>query len=997
VNLKLYDKLINLSMETKNDKIKIIRLIQQLNNMPIPGLSVKTHSPKDWKKRFSQTRSRKSQFGQRPLYSGRRPKRKFPLNKIFKLGLTLLVLLIAFGGLTSLFVLGWVAKDLPNPNKIIDRSIALSTKIYDRTGETLLYDIHGAEKRSFVELSEIPDSLKNATLTAEDRKFYEHGGISFTGIIRSVIKNVLTGSKTGGSTLTQQLVKNAILSPEKKYIRKIKEVILSYQIEKRFSKDEILQMYFNEIPYGSVAYGAEAASQTYFGKSVKNITLAEAAVLAALPQSPTYYSNNLDKLIDRQQWILDSMVELGYITEGEADQAKGEKVEFKKRAENIIAPHFVMYVKEYLTNRYGETVVEQGGLKVVTTLDLYKQEIAEEVVTQTVETNVKNWQANNAALVALDPKTGQILAMVGSKDYFGDPAPEGCAPGKDCVFDPQVNASLSSRQPGSSFKPIVYAAAFKKGYTPETVLYDVVTKFQNYDLKDYEPKNYDLKEHGPVTIRQALAGSLNIPAVKTIYLTGVDNVIDLAQSLGYTTLGERSRFGLSLVLGGGEVKLVEHTNAFAVFAREGEWHPTTAIMEVKDKDGQVLEEYKKTEKKVLETQVSRQINDILSDNDARAFIFGANNKLNLGSRPVAAKTGTTNDYHDAWTIGYTPSLAVGVWVGNNNNGEMKRGADGSVVAAPIWQGFMSRVLGDTPVEEFREPEPTTTDKPVLNGTIAAGVKVKIDKISGKLATNLTPESLVEEKTFREVHNILYYINKDDPQGATPPDRDSEQYKRWEEAVQRWATNNNIVSEEPPTEFDDVHTSADRPKITITQPSANQTISSREFSAKVSVSSPRNISRVEYYLDDQLMQTVRDFPFDLNVFIEDPAITSGFYPLKAMIYDEVDNYSSSQIDLNFQLPTAPVNFNWENPKNGQTLKTSQFPITIKASLTRPENIQKIDLYYNGGYINTARQFPGGNLSLQWLQAPEPSSGQLEAEITNANGYRYKSQGINIEIK
>ncbi|OGY47938.1 MAG: hypothetical protein A3J62_02945 [Candidatus Buchananbacteria bacterium RIFCSPHIGHO2_02_FULL_38_8] len=975
--------------------------------MPIPGLSVKTKSPQNWRRKSiipSRKRQRayqvRTSFSKRPIRFGG-PKRKINTGKLFKLVLVLIVIGIAFSGIASLFVLGWVAKDLPNPNKIIERSVALSTKIYDRTGETLLYDIHGTEKRTFIKLEEIPEYVKQATLVIEDKNFYKHGGISFTGIIRSVIKNVLTGSKAGGSTLTQQLVKNAILTSEKKYSRKIKEIILSYQIEKKFSKDEILQLYFNEIPYGSVAYGVEAAAQTYLGKSAREVTLAEAAILAALPQAPTYYSpygTHTDILFGRQQYILDLMAEEGFITKEEAAAAKKEEIEFKKQTENIIAPHFVMYVKEYLTEKYGDLTVEQGGLQVITTLDLYKQKIAEEVITEIAEQNTKNYNANNAALVALDPKTGQILAMVGSKDYLADPEPKGCKPGLDCTFDPQVNATLRPRQPGSSFKPVVYSAAFKKGYTPETVLYDVETKFLNYDGKNYEPKNYDLKEHGPVTIRKALQGSLNIPAVKTIYLTGVDQVIDMAEDLGYTTLKDRSRFGLSLVLGGGEVKLIEHTNAFAVFSREGEWHPTSAIMEIKDKDGNVLEKFEKKEKKVLETQIARQINSILSDNESRAFIFGANNYLNLGARPVGAKTGTTNDYRDAWTIGYTPSLAVGVWVGNNNNAEMKRGADGSVIAAPIWNAFMKRVLGDTPIEAFKEPELTKTDKPVLNGSIAEGIKVKIDKVSGKLATNLTPEHLIEERVYRQVHNILYYINKDDPQGNTPPDHNGEQYNRWEEAVQSWAEKNNYVSEEPPTEYDDVHTIANRPSIKITSPVANERITSRDFSAQVSVSTPQgSINRVEYYLNDRLVKAVTDSPFNLSVFIEDPNIKSGFYSLKAVVYNDTENTRTDEIELNFQLPELPATLTWTNPENNQTLDSSDFPLTITADLSNSSDIQRIDLYYSNNYINTARQFPGGKLIAQWLSAPAPGTYQLYAEVTNKSGYTYKSEEINIEVQ
>ncbi|MFA6255233.1 MAG: penicillin-binding protein [Patescibacteria group bacterium] len=971
--------------------------------MPIPGLSVRTKSPQDWRKKsYFRRHLPKRGFGKKPIFTGRR--KKLPANLV-KAGLTLGAFGIAFFGIVSIIMLAWIARDLPNPNRIIDRSIALSTKIYDRTGETLLYDVHGDEKRTFVSLTDIPESLKEATLTAEDRKFYEHGGISITGIIRSVIKNTLTGSKVGGSTLTQQLVKNAILSPEKKYTRKIKEVILSYQIEKKFSKDEILQMYFNEIPYGSVAYGAEAASQTYFGKGVKGLSLAETAILAALPQAPTYYSpygGHIDALFARQHWILDSMAELGYITEQEAELAKAEKVEFKKRSENMMAPHFVMYVKEYLTEKYGDLVVEQEGLQVITTLDLYKQKIAEEAVAEAIEKNVKNYNANNAALVALDPKNGQILAMVGSKDYFADPAPEGCTPGKDCVFDPQVNAVTSLRQPGSSFKPIVYTAAFKKGYTPTTILYDVVTKFLNYDGRDYEPKNYDLKEHGPVTMRQALQGSLNIPAVKTIYLTGVDNVIDLAEDLGYTSFRDRSRFGLSLVLGGGEVKLLEHTNAYATLAREGEWHPPVAILEVKDKDGNILEEYKNKEKKVLATQTARQINNVLTDNASRAFIFGESNYLTLGGRPVAAKTGTTNDYHDAWTLGYTPSLAVGVWVGNNNNSEMKRGADGSIVAAPIWHTFMQRVLGDTPAEGFKEPDAVQTDKPVLNGSIAEGVKVKIDKTTGLLATNLTPESQVEEKTFRQVHCILYYINKDDPQGNSAPDLNDPQYPRWEEAVQRWAKENNIVSENPPTEYDTTHTTADQPKIEIVAPDSNQTITSRDFKATVTTSAPRGVTRVEYYLNDQLLKNVTTSPFNLEVFLEDPGLRSGFYTLKAIAYDDVDNNKSDQIELNFQLKALPAVLDWVKPTDNQDIKTKDFPYPIKVNLNNSSNIQKIDLYYEttdgqANYINTVRQFSDSQLNTQWLSPPPAGTYKLYAEITNNDGYTYRGGEITVTVK
>ncbi len=950
--------------------------------MPIPQLKIKKIDNKNM--------PIKSYSGS---YFKKKKKFKLPFKVNFKSLVTVGLAGIAVLGVFSVILLAWAAASLPDPNRIIDRSVALSSKIYDRTGEHLLYDIHGTEKRTFVKLEDIPTNLKNATLTAEDREFYQHKGISFTGIIRSMIKNVLTGSKVGGSTLTQQLVKSAILSPEKTYTRKIKEAILSYQIEKRFSKDEILQMYFNEIPYGSVAYGAEAAAQTYFGKSVKDLNLSECTILAALPQAPTYYSpygSHTDSLFARQAWILDSMAELGYITKEDAQKAKEEEVVFKKKTESIYAPHFVMYIKEYLSEKYDEQTVDQGGLKIITTLDWDKQQAAEEAVQEYVEKNLKS-DATNAALLALDPKNGQILAMVGSRDYFNDD------------IDGQVNITISPRQPGSSFKPIVYAASFIKGYTPETILYDVNTVFINYDGKNYEPKNYNLKENGPVSIRKALAGSLNIPAVKAIYLTGVDNVLKLADDLGYTTFKDKSRFGLSLVLGGGEVKMIDHVAAYSVFATEGEYHPPVGILEVTDKDGNVLEKYEKSEKKVLDTQIARQVSSILSDNAARAFTFGEKNYLTLPNRPVAAKTGTTNDFHDAWTLGYTPNLVAGVWVGNADNREMKRGADGSVLAAPIWNKFMQGALKDMPVEEFTPYDPIETDKPVLNGSIAEGVKVKVDRISGKLATNLTPESLVEERTYRQVHSILYYIDKDDPRGDTPPDRSSLQFQRWEEAVLDWANRNNIISEEPPTEFDDTHSAADRPQVTITSPQPNQLITSRDFFATVSVSAPRGIKKVEYYLNHQLLKSVTEAPFSLQVTLADASITTGYYTFEAIAYDDLDNNNIAGIDLNFKLPQIQANFNWEGLSDGISLKQSDFPISLKAKLSSPEAVSKIDIFYQNeagqeNFINTARQFPDSEINLKWFNGPsETGTYYLFARITNDDGYTYKTSPLKINIQ
>lgn len=692
--------------------------------------------------------------------------------------IAILVIFGAFFSIIALSMIIWISRDLPNPNQLINREIAQSTKIFDRTGTHILYEIHGDQKRTLVTLKEIPLTAQQATIAVEDKNFYKHGGFSVWAMARTMITNVIYHRSAGGSTLTQQFIKNAVLSNEKTFTRKVKELILAQRIEKKFSKDEILQMYLNEIPYGSNAYGIEAASQKYFGKSIKDTTLAEQALLAALPQSPSRYSpygSNLTILLGRKDYILDLMAEQGYISDDARDVAKKQEIKFQKAETSITAPHFVMYIKTLLSEKYGETTVEQGGLKVFTTIDFDKQKIADETIKEKTKNYQEKYNANNAALVAIDPKNGQILAMVGSRDYFDD------------SISGQVNVTTSLRQPGSSMKPIVYASLFEKGYTPNTILYDVVTNFSTDPSNSYIPHNYNLLEYGPVSIRKALAGSLNIPAVKAIYLTGIKSVIELAQGLGYTSLNNPDNYGLSLVLGGGEVQLLEHTNAYSAFARDGQVSKITSILKVEDKDGKILEEYRDENKKALTSETARQINSILSDNSARSFIFGEKNSLTLGDRPVAVKTGTTNDYHDAWAIGYTPSLVTGVWVGNTDNKAMKRGSDGSVLAAPIWNNFMKNVLVGTPVENFKAPEDKKTGKDVIDGVLPSLGKIKIDNRTGAAASINTPEEFIAYKEVFDHHNILYYVDKSDPLGLKPnsPEQDP-QFSLWEDAVLKWA-------------------------------------------------------------------------------------------------------------------------------------------------------------------------------------------------------------------
>jgi len=936
-------------------------------------------SPQNWrrtKKKYFLNKSKKtsSAFGGRggvKQYSSGKNKHPLKINlpKIIFIGL-LALFIFSYAGFL------WLSHDLPDPNRLIERQVAQSTKIYDRTGETILYEIHGAEKRTMISLKDVPDNLKNATISIEDKDFYKHGGFSLWAIFRTLVTDVLFGKRAGGSTLTQQFIKNSILTNEKTITRKIKEIILAYRLEKKFSKDEILQMYFNEIPYGSTAYGVEAASQKYFGKSARDLNLAEAAVLAAIPQAPSRYSPygpNKDLLLARQKYILDLMVKYEYISKDQAEEAKNFTLIFKPQTDNITAPHFVMYVKEILADKYGEKTIEQDGLKIYTTLDLYKQKIAEEVINEKAVNNEKQYQATNAALISIDPKNGQVLAMVGSRDYFNDD------------IDGQVNVALQPRQPGSSFKPIVYTASFIKGYTPETVLYDVVTSFSTDPAKPYEPHNYDLKEHGPVTIRQALAGSLNIPAVKAIYLAGVNNVISLAQNLGYSTLNDKDRFGLSLVLGGGEVKLLEHANAFSAFAREGVKHPIAVILKVEDKDGKILEEFKNQDEKVLDADIARLTNSILSDNSARAYVFGENNSLTLGSRPVAAKTGTTNDYRDAWTIGYTPSIVTGVWVGNNNNKEMKRGADGSVVAAPIWHDYMNKILGDTPIEYFNPPDNKPTGKPILDGVIDPDIAVKIDKFSGLLANEFTPSSAIIEKQFKQTHCILYYINKDDPRGPAPTDPKSDpQFDLWENAVLEWAKKQGIINSAPPTEYDNVHRPEYNPVISIDSPGNNQTITNQLLSVTISATAPRGINRVEYYIDNYLFNSVASYPFGLNKSVG--FLSNGFHNLTVRACDDVDNCSEQKIEFNLTNNSRPkitkIGVALTQPLAGASIIKYDFPILLRAEVTNPEQIAGVIFYFKdaGG---KAQQIAKGQIINNTAQA-------LTTNILNPGQYKFYAE-------
>ena len=668
----------------------------------------------------------------------------------FKALSMLFLWLLVVGVISFLILFIYIELTIPAPESIAVRKVTESTKIYDKTGEVLLYDIHGEEKRTIIPWDQIPNSVKQATLASEDAEFYNHKGLDISGIIRALLKDIRDlDLSQGGSTITQQLVKKTLLGDEKTITRKLKEALLSIEVEKRFTKDEILWMYLNQIPYGSNAYGIESASKTYFGKTALELTANESAILASLIKAPSYYSpygNHTEDLTARKNALLKRMMALNFITTNEYEEALKEKVEFRSNIENIQAPHFVIMVKEYLENKYGQDAVESGGLKVITTLDADLQIIAEEIVSKYAKINKEKYKASNAALVAIDPKTGAVLSLVGSADYF------------DIENEGNFNVATAKRQPGSAFKPFAYAVAFQKGYPDFTVLFDTKTEFNpncspsaeqekdKYGLKCYNPRNYDGRFRGPVTMRQGLAQSLNIPSVKTLYLAGVSDTIDLAEKMGITTLQDRSRFGLSLVLGGAEVKPIDLVSAYGVFANDGVINQWYFVKKVESANGTTLEDTSPDPKRVLESQTARLISDVMSDNTARAPVFGYSSSLYFPGRSVAAKTGTTQENRDAWVIGYSPTISAGVWVGNNRQESMTQEGAGISAAGPMWHEFMVKSLGKFPKEEFIKPDIVSSSEPMLNGNHDGS----------------------------DPHSILYYVG-----------RNSDQFENWEWSVRKF--------------------------------------------------------------------------------------------------------------------------------------------------------------------------------------------------------------------
>ena len=688
-------------------------------------------------------------------------------------GVALLALLLfGLGG-----VVVWAALvPIPSISSFQDRQVSQSTQIYDRTGNILLYDVHGEEERTSVPIDQISPYIQHATIAIEDQSFYTNAGVDPYSIIRALLADFTSASYAqGASTITQQVVKNALLTQDKTLTRKIEEIILALRLTRAYPKNDILAAYLNETPYGGPIYGVEAASEYFFGVNASQVDLAQAAYLAALPQAPTYYSpygDNKAALDARKNLVLQKMLQQGYITQDEYTQAVAEQVQFiTENNTGIKAPHFVFYIEEYLEQKYGVDAVQNGGLKVVTTLDYDLQSYAEQTVAADSAQRLQDFNDSNTAVVAVDPKTGQILSMVGSEDYFNN------------AIDGQVNDAMALRQPGSSFKPFVYATAFEEGYTPDTMVFDLPTQFSqacspqdntNDTPPCYSPGNYDGTFHGPLSMRDAIAMSDNVASVKVLYLAGIQSSITTAESLGISTLTLPIQdYGLSLVLGGGDVTLLQETAAYGGFANDGTFNPPTGILEVQDSSGNVLEQYTPQPKQALEPQIARLVDDILSDDTARAPEFGSHGVLWFNGYDVADKTGTTDDSRDAWVIGYDPNIVVGEWAGNNDNSPMVKKIAAFIVA-PTWHKIMTYALSkySNSNDSFPPPAPATTNLPPV--------------LSGNWDTN----------PAQGIHDILYWVQKNDPLAGPPTSEDPEE-PYWDYPVQIWAAQNGYASSFPP--------------------------------------------------------------------------------------------------------------------------------------------------------------------------------------------------------
>ncbi len=789
-----------------------------------------------------------------------------------KIKLLRLAVLMGFGGLLAgmmmFFILLLVyAKDMPQPGQVV-RQTGFSTKLFDRNGVPL-QDLYTDENRIFVPIEQMPQHLKDATVAIEDKDFYSHRGFDLMVFVRAPYYLLTEGRVVGGSTLTQQLVKKVLLTDERSLARKFKQIVLSLLIERRFSKDEILEMYLNEVPYGGTAYGVGAAAEQYFNKPVSELTQLESAILAGLPQRPSAYSPYAAKTDDdgkllwqlRAEGVLRRMQEDGYLSSAAYTEAVDAlpNVTFSKGGTNLLAPHFVYYAKDQLEEMFGEDLVNQGGLQVTTSLDMTVQEEAQKVVAEEID-KVQNLNITNGAVIVMNPKTGEVISMVGSKDFNSQD------------MDGQFNVVTQGlRQPGSSIKPVVYLTLMQnQQFTPASMMVDVPTTFQRNDAeKPYAPKNYDGKFRGPVSLRNSLGSSLNIPAVKALAYTGLESFLQQAYKMGFATLEPTKenlqRLGLSVALGGGEVHLIDSATAFSSFANTGVRVEPISILKVVDKNGRVLFEHRPVEgERVMEPEYAFLINDILSDDQARAMAFGTNSRLNV-SPNIAVKTGTTNDQRDNWAIGWSQDVLVGAWVGNNDNSAMKTVASGISGATPIWQRIMEYALKNgyeapawevpSGVEQvevdaisgyYKHDEFPTKAEYVVKGSLpkvedAIHRKIKLCRGENKLAT----DAKIAAGDYDEKEFVVLAEND-------PYSQDGK--NRFQEAISSWIAGLGNILYQVPTEFcgdnQDLFVNLKRPE-------NEKTYDGEDIEVEVVADSGAGIDKLEIMVDGSIKETIKN--------------------------------------------------------------------------------------------------------------------------------------------
>ncbi len=838
-----------------------------------------------------------------------------------------------------------------------------STVIFDREGG-ILYTVHGEENRKYVPLDQIAPYLQKATISIEDDAFYAHSGFDIPGIVRAVLHEAFGfGIPSGGSTITQQLAKNAFLTREHSYTRKLKELIIAVRLERAYDKDKILELYLNRIPYGQNAYGAEMAAQLYFNKSARELTLPESVVLAALPNAPTYYSpygshefSSLDRTFTADEFggkvpkleeldskdytigllgkdvdmgdgrkifvpgranvILRRMAELGNITQQQLEESNKAlaSIEFTRYRETIRAPHFVFEIRRQLEEKFGKDIVAQGGMRVYTTLNPKYQDAAEQAVADQIKISKDRHGVTTGALYSIDTKTGEVLAMVGSADYF------------DLEAHGNVNHVFSKLQPGSSFKPIVYAKAFLNGYAPATVIYDTPTDFGG----GYRPDNYEGGFRGPMSIRQALGQSRNLPALKAYFMAGQQQeLIPFARKMGLESLNENGDYGPPLAIGAGEVTLAEMVQAFSVFANNGVKRTPYDIVKVVDREGTIMYERhpeENVEETILDPQVAYEITSILTD---KSVWLGGN--LNVPGHTTGAKTGTSNKEisknkilpSNLWTMGYSTSVVTGVWTGNSDGSALKPNADGYTVSAPIWANYMKKVHEGKPDDKFEIP---------------AGIKTMgVAKASGKLITDVTPltgrvtdifASFAVPTEPDDIYVQVEVVKQDGllPNEFTPPDQIEKRvfmnhhdpltsFPNWLAGIKQWVKgsrekDSNSIADFPPTEKTKLYsakTADSVPTIQITSPAAYSTATEQKVNVSVKFSAPNGVDKISYYLDDRTTPyvTKRKAPFDGWVKFPKTA-TSGTHIISVKITDKLGYAAEARIEVNYDATAAAAN-------------------------------------------------------------------------------------------